>query len=199
MIKTAHIYRYLTGLLLLSLLFACNQDDCKSVVCQNGGNCFEGFCDCATGFTGEFCQDTIGTCDTVTCVNGGVCFFGECECPPGWDQPYCDVRTTSKFEGLYEIIETCDSTGINTFDVFVFQSGSINTRMFFDNLFGWDVLTYAEVIGTYTFFIPTQSFYGGTISGDGSIDPTGSNMFMNYYIDLPGATTISCTATLNRI
>lgn len=35
---------------------ACNKDECKDVVCQNGGTCSGGNCTCPTGFEGDRCQ-----------------------------------------------------------------------------------------------------------------------------------------------
>jgi hypothetical protein len=35
---------------------ACNKDECKDVVCQNGGTCSEGNCTCATGYEGTNCE-----------------------------------------------------------------------------------------------------------------------------------------------
>lgn len=36
---------------------ACNKDECKDVVCQNGGSCSGGNCSCPAGFEGDRCQD----------------------------------------------------------------------------------------------------------------------------------------------
>ncbi len=35
---------------------SCKKDRCKDLVCQNGGTCNEGFCICAPGYTGTYCQ-----------------------------------------------------------------------------------------------------------------------------------------------
>lgn len=35
---------------------SCRKDRCKRLVCQNGGTCNDGFCYCASGFTGRYCQ-----------------------------------------------------------------------------------------------------------------------------------------------
>lgn len=36
---------------------SCNKDECKDVVCQNGGTCSNGNCACPAGFEGNLCQD----------------------------------------------------------------------------------------------------------------------------------------------
>ena len=35
---------------------SCTTDKCKGVVCQNGGTCVNGNCNCATGYEGSNCQ-----------------------------------------------------------------------------------------------------------------------------------------------
>lgn len=51
----------LTALLSISAFGAvvytsCNKDECKDVVCQNGGTCSGGTCTCATGYEGTNCE-----------------------------------------------------------------------------------------------------------------------------------------------
>jgi len=38
------------------LYTACNKDECKDVVCQNGGTCSGGTCTCPTGYEGTNCE-----------------------------------------------------------------------------------------------------------------------------------------------
>ena len=35
---------------------SCTKDECKDVVCQNGGTCVSGNCSCPTGYEGSNCQ-----------------------------------------------------------------------------------------------------------------------------------------------
>ncbi len=35
---------------------ACNKDECKDVVCNNGGTCVDGTCSCPTGYEGTNCD-----------------------------------------------------------------------------------------------------------------------------------------------
>lgn len=35
---------------------SCNKDECKDVVCQNGGTCSEGNCSCSSGYEGTNCE-----------------------------------------------------------------------------------------------------------------------------------------------
>lgn len=38
---------------------ACTQDECKDVVCQNGGACVSGNCNCTTGYEGTSCETEV--------------------------------------------------------------------------------------------------------------------------------------------
>ncbi len=43
----------IAGMLLLN---SCTQDPCTDLVCQKGGACSDGFCQCPTGFEGAECE-----------------------------------------------------------------------------------------------------------------------------------------------
>ncbi len=45
----------LLGLVFLFSFMACEKDPCESTQCQNGGNCINGSCLCAEGWTGTTC------------------------------------------------------------------------------------------------------------------------------------------------
>lgn len=38
---------------------ACNPDECKDVVCNNGGSCVDGNCACTTGYEGTKCETEV--------------------------------------------------------------------------------------------------------------------------------------------
>lgn len=40
---------------------ACTKDECKDVVCNNGGTCVSGNCNCPTGYEGEKCDTRSNT------------------------------------------------------------------------------------------------------------------------------------------
>jgi hypothetical protein len=43
------------------LYTSCNKDECKDVVCQNGGTCAGGNCTCMTGYEGTRCETASAT------------------------------------------------------------------------------------------------------------------------------------------
>jgi len=49
----------LCALLFLSSCNSAPGDACDLVICENGGTCIDGTCNCAPGFSGESCQDAI--------------------------------------------------------------------------------------------------------------------------------------------
>lgn len=54
---------------------ACTQDECKDVVCNNGGTCVSGDCVCATGYEGNNCETEtrtrfVGTWNASDLLNG---------------------------------------------------------------------------------------------------------------------------------
>ena len=54
-------------------------DPCEAVVCQNGGTCNEGICDCPDGYSGENCE-IQDLCFGVSCTYDGKCKEGKCVC-----------------------------------------------------------------------------------------------------------------------
>ncbi len=62
---------------------SCTKDDCKDVVCQNGGTCVSGKCQCPTGYEGTNCETlsrakflTNGSTATyITAVGQDSCYM----------------------------------------------------------------------------------------------------------------------------
>ncbi|XP_043217443.1 protein crumbs-like isoform X1 [Amphibalanus amphitrite] len=76
---------------------------CSSSPCANGANCTDtesgGFrCDCAPGFTGDTCLQTV-SCVTSGCQNGGTCQRDAaapvCLCPEGFSGDLCDQTSNA--------------------------------------------------------------------------------------------------------
>lgn len=71
------------GLLAMTAVaFTSCKDECKDVVCSNGGTCTEGICDCPSGYEGTNCETSwasafIGTynvAETYVIAGGGGTF-----------------------------------------------------------------------------------------------------------------------------
>ncbi len=54
------------------LYTSCNKDECKDVVCDNGGTCDAGKCTCPTGVGGSNCETVYRTTFANTYVGNGV-------------------------------------------------------------------------------------------------------------------------------
>lgn len=120
-------------------LNSCN--DCKDVVCNNGGICEDGTCDCPNGFSGASCEiEDLCITQDVTCLNDGVCADGECDCElyyrgescqtycvngtfnstnnscncwPGWEADGCTTESRLDWIGTYSLSSNCNQTGSN--------------------------------------------------------------------------------------
>ncbi|XP_033625699.1 fibropellin-1-like [Asterias rubens] len=70
---------------------------CANINCQNGGACLvlgtSFTCQCATGFTGQFCQTAVSPCANINCQNGGACLVlgttFTCQCATGFTGQFC--------------------------------------------------------------------------------------------------------------
>ena len=75
--KSIKLLSVLILFLTVALFQSCEDDPCEGVVCLNDGICFDGTCDCSTGYSGADCGThcsaaIIGIWD-VTSGNTGAC------------------------------------------------------------------------------------------------------------------------------
>lgn len=83
---------------------ACNKDECKDVVCENGGTCVNGTCECPIGYEGA-------NCEKLTRDN----FVGK------WSgSDVCGL-------GTYNVELTIDKSGTNSLNALVTNPGGFGT------------------------------------------------------------------------
>ena len=83
-------------------------DECKDVLCQNGGICINGLCDCPPGYSGQFCEVAPDLCAEVVCQNGGTCADGVCACPTGYGGTFCETLLDPCVEVTCQNGGTCE-------------------------------------------------------------------------------------------
>nr|XP_006820208.1 PREDICTED: neurogenic locus notch homolog protein 2-like [Saccoglossus kowalevskii] len=76
----------------------CDEVSCGSRSCENGGVCVssggKSYCDCTSGFTGDFCENDIDDCQSNPCEHGTcVNLVGSfsCTCESGYEGPTCNT------------------------------------------------------------------------------------------------------------
>lgn len=188
-----HLSLVLFGLLFL--LSSC-ADPCKERVCNNGGTCFEGDCNCRPAWTGPNCDTP--KCDEIDCQNGD-CENGECNCDPGYYGTLCERRMDLQFTGAWSGSQTCVETGGGTSNAS--QSLSISEKdwssyldLEISSIVGYGGPVQAFVENERTFTIPYQSRSGKAISGGGTL--TGDRLEIDYAFN--DGVHHDCTLVLER-
>lgn len=51
-----NLFYLISCALLTVFISSCASDPCEDVICQNGGTCMDGACDCPSGWTGASCE-----------------------------------------------------------------------------------------------------------------------------------------------
>ena len=91
-----HLLGNISHFLFALLLVGCGgeeqQDPCEYTVCQNGGVCVSGLCQCSPGYSGALCQ-VEDLCYQQTCNGHGFCssITGSCTCDAGYSGDFCEV------------------------------------------------------------------------------------------------------------
>nr|XP_054760703.1 neurogenic locus notch homolog protein 2-like [Lytechinus pictus] len=68
----------------------CESRECWPL-CQNGGVCLDGLCECPYGYLGQYCQIRLAGCEQRPCQNGGTCVNGTCICHASYSGPFCSI------------------------------------------------------------------------------------------------------------
>ncbi len=195
--------------MLLSLLFllvGCKADFCDNVTCQNGGTCFEGGCNCPSGFTGARCEIELTPCllkkcsevGTDSCVVSTATGQARCLCTQGYEGDLCDSRWESKFVANYSSSEACDGD-IGNYPLGILAGPDpqqITLVNFYnqqpDNL---PAKVVANLLNASSFQIYPQFMAFGLVTGQGAFRSDGI-IELSYEIIFNGDTT-QCFVLLN--
>lgn len=213
---------YMIQRILFALLFigasmsftACNQ--CigpfgkEKIVCDNGGTCNEGECDCLKGYSGETCSE-VDLCELndVVCAYGD-CVEGDCICIDGYEGEFCEIETRVPLLGKYQIREGCVDvdTLVSTYEMIIERDNRSDDQIVMTNVFNysqWDLRGFFSPVqarvnaGTTSFNIYNQSpdDNAKVISGTGSLDlsdTTQITITIDYTV-VDGNKTYSCQLT----
>ncbi len=70
--KIVYYVMVILSITILGTLHSCKIDHCATIVCQHGGSCDNGLCDCPDGYSGVFCEKLL-TCNYVQWTGTGTC------------------------------------------------------------------------------------------------------------------------------
>lgn len=193
---------------LLFLLMACRPDACDRLMCENGGVCIDGACECPEGFIGPVCNVELDPClikqcrgnQTQECVvnnqNEAVCM-----CKTGFEGDLCENLWTDKFEGTYNCTEECNGQSI-LFPVTIEEGPEFKriTVVNFHNQFNDSLMleskVVAELINPTVFEIKNQFMLFGLVEGSGHLQSE-DLIVMNYTIT-SDTDTLTCQASFER-
>lgn len=150
---------------------SCEDDPCDDTICNNGGLCVEGDCNCADGFGGATCDDLDRD---VVLGTGGA-------------------------DATWEVVETCSVTGGATYTVDVKTSNSDETAVLVDDFGGYSDIDGAKMtINNEDVTIASQTIAGFTIVGSGTISGGGSTMSISYTVTDAVMASETCTGTWTK-
>jgi hypothetical protein len=129
---------------------ACNKDECKDVVCQNGGTCAEGICTCPYAYEGTNCETQLrAKYNGNIYVGDGV--DNEGDTYTGWKAKFTNLGT----DATKMTLDLTNSNGAAALSVNV----TLNSKT--------------------TFTIDTKNDAGTTITGNGTISETAASVVVN--------------------
>jgi len=134
------------------------------------------------------------TCTADTCVNGS-CSTGTCICSNGYEGSECDTEQRAKFLGLFSFSENCNGPTFNY--AASISKGSTVDGVILNDFYALPNTTITAKVYGQNITIPQQTIvHDGneySINGSGSI--SGNVLTLNYTMDTPNKTDLSCSAT----
>lgn len=134
------------------------------------------------------------TCTPETCSNGS-CSTGICVCSSGFEGSDCSTEQRAKFLGLFSFNENCNGSTFN-YNASIGKGSAVDNVILYDFYALPNTTISARVYGQ-NITIPQQTIvHDGneySINGSGSI--SGKVLTLNYTMDTPNKTDLSCSAT----
>lgn len=134
------------------------------------------------------------TCTTDTCSNGS-CSTGTCVCNIGYEGSECVTEQRAKFLGLFSFSENCNGATFNY--AASISKGSTVDGVILNDFYDLPNTTITAKVYGQNITIPQQTIvHDGneySINGSGSI--SGNVLTLNYTMDTPDKTDLSCSAT----
>ena len=106
---------------------SCSKDECKDVVCQNGGTCADGKCTCTTGYEGTNCETKSRDKFIGTYVGTEICSTGNdaYSITLAANSDALKLTMTNIYNNTPPYTATCTMTSTTAFS-FTGSSGTVN-------------------------------------------------------------------------
>lgn len=134
------------------------------------------------------------SCNADTCSNGN-CSSGACVCNSGFEGTECVTEQRAKFLGLYSFSENCNGSTFN-YNASIGKGATIDGVILYDFYALPNTTINAKVYGQNITIAQQTILHDGneySITGSGSIN--GQVLTLNYTMDTPNKTDLSCAAS----
>lgn len=179
----------LAAMLGVAALTMTSCDECKDVVCENGGTCTDGVCECADMYYGDACE--------THCMNGTY-GSGACTCDAGYEGDACDTESRDKMTGSYAVDDACSASGAASYTCEISEASTAADAILISNFWAVFAANVTATVDGDQITIANQEPDGDgyTVSGsgtysDGAID-------FEYSITAPDGAVDNCDATWTK-
>jgi len=185
--RAIHSLLVLATLLLISLT-SCNEITCENTLCENGGICIDGTCDCPDGFIGTCCRERT-TPDKMRITSVAITRFPGLKDGGTWD----DLDGPDIFFKLYDniipiakpisLFENADATQSYSFSIYSIETSNITGKHIMQ-LLDYDGFNITPDFMGEIEFVPYESMNGlpeTIVLDDGG--PVAFTMTVDYLYD----------------